>query len=205
MRLEPASPQAVRFACKYFHYSKRHPQLACSYSVFNSNGDWCGVICYSYGSNRYLAKNFGMVQGMVCELTRVALNGKQESTSKALGISLRLLKKHNPLLKLVVSYADCDQAHLGIIYQATNWHYIGQVEKNGGTPKYKLFGRVIHGRSIASMGYKQNLDWLREHIDPNTEKVSTLGKHKYVYVLDKSYKALIEEQSEPYPKHAAVA
>ena len=44
---------------------------------------------------------------------------KQESTSKALAISLKLVKKHCPTVKMIVSYADEGQNHKGIIYQAT--------------------------------------------------------------------------------------
>ncbi|KAA5532668.1 protein Mom [Taibaiella lutea] len=158
MKLEIASYQAVKYSCFNFHYAKAMPMTLCSFSVFNDKGEWCGCIVYSSGANQHQGKKYGLVQGQVCELVRVALNGKQENTSKALSISLKLLQKMNPLLRLVVSYADCDQEHAGTIYQATNWIYEGLTELNGGTPKFKIRGKVIHGRSIAKKGWKQSIE-----------------------------------------------
>ena len=43
---------------------------------------------------------------------------------------LKQLKKDAPMVRLVVSYADCDQEHLGTIYQATNWIYEGTKNTN---------------------------------------------------------------------------
>lgn len=205
MRLELASYDAVKYACLNFHYAKAIPMALCSYVVFNNEGEWCGCIVYSPGSNQHLGKKFGLVQGQVCELVRVALNGKQESTSKALSLSLKLLVKHNPLLKLIVSYADCDQNHAGIIYQATNWVYEGKVELNGGTPKYLINGKITHGRTIGKRGWKQNIDWIRKYKCPSAELVYTTGKHKYLYPLTKELKETCSKLRKPYPKNALVA
>lgn len=200
MRIEIASHKAVKYACMHFHYAKAVPTSLCAFSVFNDKDEWCGCIIYSSGANRFLGNQFGIVQGEVCELVRMALNGKQESTSKALSLSLKVLKKYNPLLKLVISYADCDQQHTGIIYQATNWIFQDKVQLNGGTPKYKVHGRVRHGRSIGKKGWKNNLEWLRANVDPNTEVVYTTGKLKYLYPLDKNIRNKCLEVSKPYPK-----
>lgn len=208
MRLALATYQAVKYACMNFHYAESVPATRCSYSVYNNAGEWCGCIVFSPGSNRYIGRSYGLVQGQVCELVRMALNGKQESTSKALAIALKLLKKDNPLIRLVVSYADCDQEHAGTIYQATNWTYAGKVELNGGTPKYRLLGRIRHGRSIAARGWKQQIDWLRLHIDPSAQLVYTKGKHKYLYPFTKDMQAKCKSIAQPYFKkelHAAIA
>lgn len=204
MKLELASHQAVKYACLNFHYGKSLPLSLCAYSVFNNNNEWCGCIVYSTGANPNHGKQFGIVQGEVCELVRVALNGKQESTSKALAISIRLLKKANPLLKLIISYADCDQHHIGTLYQATNFIYAGKVQLNGGTPRIKVLGKVTHGRTIGKRGWKQNIDWIRKHIDPAAEKVYTTGKLKYLYPLTEAMKEKVKQLAQPYPKANAV-
>ncbi len=115
MKLTLASYKAVKYACLHFHYAKAIPMALCSFNVYNDAGEWCGCIVYSPGANQHQGKKFGLKQGQVCELVRMALNGKQESTSQALAISLKLIKKYNPLLQLVVSYADCDQEHIGTL------------------------------------------------------------------------------------------
>lgn len=209
MKLELASYKAVKYACLTFHYAKAVPLSLCAFSVFNDKNEWCGCIVYSTGSNRHLGTKFGLRQGEVCELVRVALNGQQESTSKALSISLKLLKKYNPLLKLVVSYADCDQEHTGIIYQATNWIFEDKVQLNGGTPKWKVFGKVTHARTIGNRGWKCNLNWLQTYVDAKAEAVYTTGKLKYLFPLTDVVKKKCLLVSKPYPKkellHAAIA
>lgn len=200
MRLELASYKAVKYACLKFHYAKAVPLSLCAFSVFNNAGKWCGCIVYSSGSNRHLGTKFGLKQGEVCELVRVALNGNQESTSKALSVSLRLLKKRNPLLKLVVSYADCDQDHYGTIYQATNWIYEGKTELHGGTPKWKVHSKITHGRTICNRGWHANLDWLRKNVDPNAEAVYTSGKLKYLFPLTPELKSICLPLAKPYLK-----
>jgi hypothetical protein len=208
MRLELASYKAVKYACLTFHYARAVPLSLCAFSVFNNKNEWCGCIVYSSGSNQHLGTKFDLRQGEVCELVRVALNGKQESTSKALAISLKLLRKYNPLLKLVVSYADCDQEHTGIIYQATNWIYENKVQLNGGTPKFKVFGKITHGRTICNRGWTANVEWLRKYKDPKAEAVYTTGKHKYLYPLTKELMVKCKPMAKPFPvkdKNAAIA
>lgn len=200
MRLELAPFEAVKYACLHFHYAKAYPVCLCAYSVFNDKNEWCGCIIFSGGANGKLGAKFGLVQGEWCELVRMALNGKQESTSKALSIALKLLKKHNPLIKLVISYADCDQAHTGIIYQATNWIFEGKVQLNGGTPKIKVNGKVTHPRTINKRGWKSNIEWIRTHIDVNAELVYTTGKLKYLYPLTKELKTMCKPLAQAYPK-----
>lgn len=200
MKLTLATYDAIKYACLTFHYAKAVPTALCSFNVYNNNNEWCGCIIYSSGANKNLGTKFGLRQGQVCELVRMALNGKQESTSKALAISLKLIRKYNPLLQLVVSYADCDQDHIGTIYQATNWIYEGLMEQNGGTPKYLLSGKVVHGRTVGQRGWKQNIDWIRKHKDPNCQLVYTKGKHKYLFPLTPGIKKVVETFKQPYPK-----
>lgn len=175
----------------------------CSFAVFNAENEFCGVIIYSSGANRNAASPFNLMQGEVAELVRVALNGKQESTSKALSISLKLLKKKCPLVKMVFSYSDLDQNHVGTLYQATNWIYLGLFEQGKkGTAKMLIKGKLMHMKSVYSKGWKQQIDWIKQNIDKNAELVYPTGKHKYLYIFDKELKKVWAEKSMPYPKKA---
>jgi hypothetical protein len=204
MKLEIATYKATKYAVMNFHYSKTMPPFGCSFSVFNNAGDWCGVILYSKGASNKIAMPYNLVQGQVVELVRVALNGKQESTSKAVSISLNLVKKLNPLVKLIISFADTGQQHIGTIYQATNWYYTG-VSK-GDTPSYihKQTGRKYHNRNVSNSGFKDN----------NTKRcpkvsdcimVKGTDKHKYIFPADKSMVHLCKRLHKPYPKAIAAA
>ena len=125
MRLTRATPAAIRYACMHYHYAKAVPSVQYGYNVYNDSEEWCGVICYGSGATPNIGKPYGLKQGEILELVRVALNGKQEKTSQAVSASLRQLHKDNRVLKMVVSYADIDQNHYGTIYQATNFIYLG--------------------------------------------------------------------------------
>lgn len=201
MRLERASTKAIKYALMNFHYAKAIPSVQSSFSVFNDKNEWCGVICYSIGANKSIGTFAKLPIGAVCELVRVALNGKQESTSKALSLSLKLVKKNNPLLKLIVSYADIDQNHNGIIYQATNWYYLGETAK--GQSAFIINGRKTHNKTIHSKGIVQSLESVRKHLDPNATKFYSKGKRKYIYPLDKNLIPLCKSLSKPYPKKCA--
>lgn len=188
MRLEKASLKAINYACKMFHYAKSVPVNTFGYSVFNDKNEWCGCIVYGLGANNNLSKSFKMPQGTVIELVRMALNGKQESTSKAMSISLKLLPKYIPNCKIIVSYADEGQGHKGIIYQATNWIFIGDsFAESAIDPKT---GKITHTRILSSK-YGSIKGFTR---------VKDAAKHKYIYPLDKSLIPLCKSLSKPYPK-----
>ena len=204
MRLEKASRKAVDYACKNFHYSKNAAPRAhdCAFSVFNDENEWCGVVCFGLGANSNLPKPYGLKQGQAAELIRVALNGKQNNVSKVLSISIKMFKKVNPLCKLLVSYADVDQGHTGVIYQATNWIYEGKVNV-GQRSAFIINGLKTHNKTVYGRGVVQNISEVRKHLDPNATEFITKGKHKYIYPLDKSLIPLCKSLAKPYPKATA--
>jgi len=197
MKLEKASGKAIRYACLNYHYSKAVPQIRLGYSVFNDNGEWCGVILYSNGANPRIAQEYGLVQGQVVELVRVALNGKQEHTSKALSMSLKQLRADAPAIKIVVSFADRNQNHIGTIYQATNWIYIDERSNERGI---MLHGKLTHRRSVGKKYGNSGIEWIRQNVDKNAYVVKGETKIKYVYPLDRRMAKRLQELSKQYPK-----
>lgn len=197
MRLEKASGAAIRHACLYFHYSKAVPQIRLGYSVFNDAGEWCGVVLFSNGANQHIASEFDLVQGQVVELVRMALNGKQATTSQVLAMALKQLKKDAPAVKVVVSYADRNQEHIGTIYQATNFYYIGEYAKERGI---MLHGKLKHRRSINKKYGKSGIEWIKQNLDKDAEVIIGKPKIKYVYPIHKSMVKKLKSMSKPYPK-----
>jgi len=198
MRLEKASYKAIKYACLNFHYAKSVPVNVFGYSVFNDKNEWCGVVLYGSGATPNISNPYNLQQGQVIELVRMALNGKQKKTSKALSLSLKIIKKDLPLVKLIVSYADIDQNHLGIIYQATNWYYTGKCNQNTRTG-FIINGKKVHNKSLHGMGKTQNLKGAKE-IDINATEFISKGKIKYIYPLKKEMISLCKSLSKPYPK-----
>jgi len=205
MRLEKASHKAVSFACLNFHYAKRLPaQPMTAFAVFNEKNEWCGVIVFNIGIGN-ISKPFNLPNGTVCELVRVALNGKQETTSKAVAIAVKMFKKVNPLCKLLVSYADTDQKHQGTIYQAMNWYFVS-AHKTGDKFVNPKNGKEVHSRSHSPRGFKIQFGEKKKVLNTNDlVRVKTGLKNKYIYPLDKSLLPLCKSLAKPYPKNAAVA
>jgi hypothetical protein len=201
MRLEIASSKAIRYACLKFHYAKSMPVNTFGYSVFNDDNEWCGVILYGTGATPNIGSQYNLNQGQVVELVRMALNGKQKSTSQAMAISIRLLIKKLPLVKLIVSYADIDQNHFGTIYQAANWYFVGSCNENTRTG-FIINGKKVHNKSLHGMGKEQSLKGAKS-IDPNATEYISKGKRKYIYPLDKSLVPLCQSLAKPYPKNAS--
>lgn len=148
MRLELASRKAVKYAVEKWHYSGNAAPRAYDlpFSVFENN-EFCGVICYGRGATNDIGSPYGLKSVEAIELIRVALNGKQNFTSQAVGISLKILRNYAPNTKLVVSFADPEQGHVGTIYQATNWLYMGRTMP---ADEYILNGSRMHGRTYRS-------------------------------------------------------
>ena len=190
MRLAKANTKAIKYACMNFHYAKSVPTVQYAYNVYNDKDEWCGVIIYGGGANNNLAKSCNLRNGEVLELERVALNGKQEQTSKAVALSLKLLHKENPLVKMIVSYADHRQRHVGTIYKATNWIYLGIVKTSDF--QYLLNGKWTHERTINSKSNK-------EELKKKLKKRPNANKFKYVYCFDKQLKKEYEKIRKKYP------
>lgn len=197
--LKRASADAVRYACMNFHYAKAVPSAQYAYNVYNDNGEWCGVIIFGSGANFNLAKSVGLMTGEILELVRVALNGKQPCTSQCVAAALKRVHIDAPQIKMIISFADMDQSHIGTIYQATNWIYLGDMQC-GKYGAFIIHGVKMHPKSVHSKGWKQSLPWLRENVDPCAEQLRTNGKRKYIFVFDKKFRKEWQKKALPYPK-----
>ena len=199
-RLDWCSHEAAKHAVMRWHYSRAMPAAKLVRIGVWEGERFAGAILYGSGANRHIARPYGLKSTEVCELVRVALApGRKHPTSKCLAISLRMVKRQSPGLKLIVSYADTKEGHLGTIYQATNWIYLG-----GSTQPYlKIKGQIVHPRTVYEWYGKggQKIEWLRANVDPNAERVAMKPKLKYVYSFDKALRAELTKQAKPYPKN----
>lgn len=118
-------------------------------------------------------------------------------------MSLKQLKKDVPFCRLIVSYADIDQNHLGTIYQATNWIYCGETT-NGECHSYLINGVKRHEKfirvSVIRRGIPASLENIKKVYGPDVVPLITKGKRKYLFPLDKEMRAMCEPLRKPYPK-----
>lgn len=164
-------------------------------------GVFLGVVLFGNGGNYHIGNPYGLFMGEVVELVRVALNGGQGHghTSEIVADALRRLHGDRPMVKLVVSYADADQGHIGTIYQATNWLYMGKV-KAGENLNIYVDGEKVHHRTFTKdLPPSEAVDDLRRR--GHTVEVSeTKGKQKYLFPFDRKLRKRLLMSAMPYPK-----
>jgi len=199
LKIDFCDIKAARFACLNWHYSKAVPAgKLVKFGVWEDD-KYIGCVLYGRGANNNLAKSLNLKVTECCELVRVALNKHKAPVSKIMAITLRLLKKHCPGLRAIISYADSDKDHHGGIYQATNWIYVGKT-KEGDSGNFVINGKWVHGRSVGSAIGNRSIENLKKHYGDNVKKHMSKGKHKYIYLLDDSLKAKYEAIKKSYPK-----
>jgi len=202
LHLDFCSHEAAKYAVMRWHYSRRMPKSKLVRIGVWEDEKFSGAVIYGLGANRHLGSPFGLQGTDVSELVRVALApGRRHPTSQVVAISLQLLKRQSPGLRLVVSYADLGHGHIGTLYQAGGWFYLGYSDQG----YLKIHGRVVHPRTVYDRYGPggQSVSWLRANVDPNAERVEQAPKLRYAMPLDKAMRRQLEPLARPYPKSAA--
>ena len=117
--------------------------------------------------------------------------------SKMVSIAVKMLKKQSPGLRLIVSYADPEQGHIGGIYQAGNWTYTGVGKSKNGYIKIK--GQTYHKKTIYGRYGSAKPSYLKT-LGIDAEYVSPADKLKYLMPLDDEMRKQICRLQKPYPK-----
>jgi len=194
LRLDWIDYKSAKYAVERWHYSANLPRFKLVKIGVWEDSKFIGVVIYSGGACNNLVKPYGLTQFEGAELTRIALKGHKSSVSKIISISVNMVKKLCPKLRLLVSFADTRQNHVGIIYQAANWIYNGTGE---GKPQYFVNGRWYHQRAIGmTFG---SLDKVK-----GCSMRGGSTKHRYLMPLDKQMRKQIEPLRKPYPKRMSV-
>jgi hypothetical protein len=127
--LRPISPVDARKVIEREHYSG----LVVNNSQFHIGVFYGGALegALQFGPSMDKRKTAGLVRGtewhQFIELNRMAFSERlpRNSESRALSVSFRLLKKHAPQLKWIVSFADGAQCGDGTIYRASGFLLTG--------------------------------------------------------------------------------
>jgi hypothetical protein len=157
-----------------------------------------GVVTLGIGPYRGYGHILGANQKDCLTLTRLWLSDElpRNSESKVIGIVLRALKRDTSL-KYVLAYSDPTAGHVGTIYQATNWLYIGI---SAATPLYSVEGGLpCHSRTLGHKLGSHSIRYLTSRgLDVKT--VPQSPKHRYIYFLDQSWRSRLTLPILPYPK-----
>jgi hypothetical protein len=197
LRLDFCSREAADFAVRAFHYSHGLPagRLVCVGAW--ETGAFVGAVIFGRGASSEIGSPFGLNQSEVCELVRVALGPHMAPTSHVISIAVRLLRRLCPGLRLIVSYADPEHGHIGTLYQACGWFYIGRTNRES---LIRLNGRLLHPRTVASRYRTRSIDWLRQHVAADAAHVRTLPKFRYALPFDAAMREQLARRVQPYPK-----
>ena len=190
-------PEETRDLILNVHYARRMPPISHAFGLF-LDGVLEGVWTFGQPASPRICDGIAgkKWKQIVLELNRLVLrHNRKNEASRLVGAALRML----PRPRIVISYADTAQNHLGIIYQATNWRYYGLSEVR--TDRVFIDGTPTkHGRHITSTEV--------ENLHERTKLVPRPRKHRYVHVLaDKHTAKQIESdiryQPQKYPSKNA--
>ncbi len=178
--LQPIPSPIARKVIVKNHYSHSFPASLINFGIYDGKV-LKGVICFGRGANMNVVKYLGTRNYL--ELTRLWIDdclGKN-TESRAISVAIRLIKKRYPFIEKIISYADKEQGHEGIIYKATGFIHMGiQNTENG----LIINGKHYHRRSITAKYGCSQIEYLKrllktEHI----KKAGGKGKHRYLLNL----------------------
>lgn len=208
IKVKQITPKEARPYIAMFHYSKTFPDSTRFVYGGYVDNKLVGIVCYGMGcgKNQYTAIIPDIQNGQYVELTRLwCMNGSPRNTeSRIIGQSLKLLPKE---IKLIVSFSDASQGHCGLIYQATNWYYLGK--NNGGKMLEMENGIQKHPRLLGI--YRMRHPEYKAYSNDELMKLLKLkyvdggAKYRYVYLRGtakekQSMLLTIKDRIEQYPK-----
>lgn len=200
IRVAPICAEAANALVRRVHYSGkvvRNSQL--HLGVF-LDGRLEGAM--QFGPSLDKRKLIGLVEGTkwneFIELNRMAFSEAlpRNSESRALGVAMRLIRKHYPQLKWVVSFADGTQCGDGTIYRASGFALTGitesmnlallpsgqvihkmTLESNPTSPRPELGGATYYSVTGGRYNFRRYVEHVRGKILPGFQL-------RYLYFLD---------------------
>jgi len=184
------------------HYLHRKAPCSVAFGLFHGP-NLKGVICYGTPSSAPLRKGIAGPENAnnVVELTRlwVCDSVPKNGESFLIGRTIKLAGK-----EIVVSFAEIEQGHLWVVYQATNWIYTGLSAKR---TNWTVEGVDKHCQTLADKFTAQEI---RERYGARFSLQERPRKHRYVFLnADKRRKRellkALRYPALPYPKRIAAA
>lgn len=190
LEVSPCDVKTVRNFIETHHYSKSINGVKitqCFQVTFNSK--LVGAVLFGELSTTAW-KKFAKSEKEVLELRRLVLLDECEknSESRVISLTIKWIKKYLNNVKVIVSYADPNQGHTGVIYKASNFKYLGTSSSDTGFIDPES-GKVYHSRALRTKykgEYKPFVKRLRQLQEEGLlHKIILKGKHCYIYNLIK--------------------
>ncbi len=187
MKIIPISKSVADEFVIQKHYSRRASIFWAGFGL-EEDGQITGVAVYGQPSPPIQKHAFKERDFRLYELSRVVVQSKTKNAASFLvANSLKMLEK-TPCA--VISYADMEQNHCGIIYQATNWLYTGATVSHD--KAYIVNGKRTHPLTLRDLGITDPARWAKEN---GIETVKPAEKHRYFqFVGDKRQRKVMREK-----------
>lgn len=203
LKLDWCSHAAAKYAVEHWHYSKRMPKSKLAKIGVWEDSRFVGAVVFGVGATSGLVNPYGLHKTQGCELVRIALTVHRTPVTRIVAVAVRLLHQEMAGLRVIVSFADPEQGHLGTIYQAGGWIYLGVTQS---ALEYIVRGKRWHGRAFrASKPSHLTTKQAAYALDPHYREVAGSIKHRYLMPLDAEMRARILPLAKPYPKRAGSA
>ena len=203
LEVRAVAPSVVRPLIEGQHYLHSMPAAPCRCFGVYLGGELQGAVVLTAGARHGYRVLAAADPQHVVTLARLWLSDAlpTNSESRVIGVVLRSLR-HEARWKVVLSYADPAAGHVGTIYQATGWLYLGQSVP---TTYIRLAdGRLYHPRSLSERLGSDGVGHLRATgIQAARQPVS--GKFKYVYLLDRTWGWRLRGLAQRYPRAGKAA
>lgn len=196
-KVEPISRRSAMEIIIRDHYLHRIAPCSVAFGLI-LDGAIKGVVTYGTPSSAPLRRGIAGVEHAlnVVELTRlwVCDSVPRNGESFLIGRSIAHAGK-----EIVVSFAEPEMGHLGIVYQATNWIYTGLSAKR---TNWTVDGLQSHCQTLAD---RYTASEIREAFGERFSLQPRPRKHRYVYINAKGIRraqllAALRYPSLPYPK-----
>ena len=206
--VEPIETSAALKIVIEKHYLHRVAPCSKAFGIFEKGGFFggvlMGVVCYGVPAYNPILKSICGKEEMnnVYELTRLWIEDAVPKNGESFLISNSIKKLDK---EIIISYADTTQNHLGIVYQASNWQYIGLTKP---VKDIRIRGMDLHPASITDKfrGQKNRTEKIKKMFgEENIYREDRAQKFRYVtFNADKRRKKELMKKLTysilPYPK-----
>lgn len=172
---------AKKYIIKNHYAHGCHNAPSPCYGLFDNN-KLIGVLMFATPcSENVRASVFGeQYKDWVIELHRLHILDVTPKNTESWFISkcIKSLKKDNPKIKAIISFADSTQGHEGIIYKATHFYYCGKTGK--ATFYLDENNRLRHPHQNG-----ENIT-LQKALNRGWKPCTRYAKNRYIYILGKS-------------------
>jgi hypothetical protein len=168
------------------HYARRIPSISYAFGLYDSDGILQGVCTFGKPASPTLCDGVcgSEYSVFVYELNRLVIDESAPKNTASYFVSKCISMVSDTLI--LVSYADKDMGHIGLVYQASNWIYTGDTKERTD---------IGSEDGTHSRHYDKTIDY-----KINRKKRSS--KYRYIYFVNcsKKIRSALNYPILPYPK-----